>query len=230
MLISLLVFFLTATLLYLTSKTLLNHLIRSFTRLFHSQLTALNLVFYLLLPGVFLHEFSHLLSAEILQVRTGELSLKPQLKEGGIQFGSAQIAVTDPIRLTLIGTAPFITGIFTLWGILTFGLHLNLSSFNFSQLFSSLSSVSTPLLILFFYLLFAISNTMFSSPSDLQAAGLPAILILIFLGTLKLLNINLASSIIISINNFFHLLSLVFSLNLVVNLCLLLPLRLLKKG
>ncbi len=229
MILSLFIFFLTATLLYLSSSRLLNHLIKLFTKIFHSQSVGLNIVFYLLLPGVFLHEFSHILTAEILQVRTGELSLKPQLKEGGIQFGSAQIAITDPIRLTFIGTAPFIAGILALFAILTFGLHLDLSSFSLTYLFQSLSTVSTFFLVLSFYLLFAIGNTMFSSPSDLQAAGLPAILVLILLGSLKLLNINLHPSIIDSINSFFYLLSLVFSLNLAINLTLLLPLSLVKK-
>src|SRR3989338_5643040 len=112
MLLSLLAFALAALALFLSSQALLSRLFR---------LLPLNLVFFLLLPGIFLHEFSHILMAELLRVKTGELRLKPEISEGQLRLGSAQIASTDPLRLTLIGVAPFITGVLTLLLTFNFG-------------------------------------------------------------------------------------------------------------
>ena len=68
------------------------------------SVAALKFSFLFTPPGVFLHEFSHILMAEMLRVPTGELKLKPEIKDGHLTLGSAQIAATDPLRLTLIGT------------------------------------------------------------------------------------------------------------------------------
>jgi len=109
MLLSLLAFSLAALALFFSSQALLSRLFRRLP---------LNLVFFLLLPGIFLHEFSHILMAEILRVKTGELKLKPEIVNGHLTLGSAQIALTDPFRLTLIGIAPFIAGTASLWLLL----------------------------------------------------------------------------------------------------------------
>jgi len=233
MLISILLFTFSIIFLYLSSQALLSHIIKFFLRLTRSQSTALNLFFFLLLPGIFLHEFAHILSAEILRVPTGHLSLKPQLKNNQLKLGSAQISSADPFRLTLIGTAPFLLGTFTLWGLLRFGLNLNpatLSPINLlPQLFQSFSQTPIILLFIIYYLLFTISNTMFSSVSDLQAAGLPIIFILIVFGIFKLANLNLPISIISYFSSLLFLVSAIFSLTLFLNLILLLPLKLINK-
>ena len=135
--------------------------------------------------------------------------------------GSWDWPLTDPIRLTLIGTAPFISGTIVLWLILVVGLqldlaHLTLPVFNYWHL-------------LFYYLIFAISNTMFSSPSDLQAAAFPVVLLLIVLGLFQLTNLNLPISLIDLSTNLFWLLAVIFSLVLVLNLLLLLPFKLLRR-
>jgi len=233
MFISVLLFITSTIFLYLSSKTLLSHIIRLFLRITRSQSTALNLFFFLLLPGIFLHEFAHILSAELLRIRTGHLSLKPQLQNNKIKLGSAQISSADPLRLTLIGTAPFILGTFTLWSLLFFGLNLNpatLSLTNFiPQLFQTISQTPITILLIIFYLLFTISNTMFSSASDLQAAGLPIILVLLFFGIFKLTNLNLPVSIVSYFSNLLLLISTIFLLTLSLNLTLLLPLKLINK-
>ena len=209
------------------------NLIKFFYRLTRSRQTSVNILFFLLLPGIFLHEFSHILSAELLQVRTGHLDLTPHFKDNQLRLGSAQIAKTDPIRLTLIGTAPFLTGTLTLWLILKFGLHLSPSTFTITnllpQLIFAFKQISPLPLILLIYLLFSISNTMFSSPSDLQSAGLPIILFLIILGTIQLTNFSLPTPAINSIINLFFLLSTIFALILVLNLIILIPLKFLNR-
>lgn len=70
------------------------------------------------LPGTILHELSHWLVAEILQVRTGELQVLPNLSEPADKneerLGFVMTGRTDPIRSFLIGFAPFFTGTLTL--------------------------------------------------------------------------------------------------------------------
>ena len=215
MLLSLFLFILSSILLFLSSQSLLSRLFR---------ILPLNLLFFLLLPGIFLHEFSHILMAELLRVKTGELKLKPEFANGHLTLGSAQIALTDPFRLTLIGTAPFITGILALWLLLRFGLGINFDNFNFE--IPSLFRISS---LGFGYLVFAISNTLFSSPSDLQSASIPLILVLIIFGAFKLANFNLPPTLIPYLSNFFFILAIIFFISLTINLIFLLPLKYLRR-
>jgi hypothetical protein len=200
MLLPLLAFIASAIFLFLSSQALLSILLRRLH---------LNIVFFLLLPGIFLHELSHVLMAEILQVRTGELKLRPELKDGELRLGSAQIALTDPFRLTLIGIAPFITGMTVLWALIYFGLDPSLGWWR----------------LLFGYLIFAVSNTLFSSASDLQAAAIPLILVLIIFGLFNLTNLDLPAKFLEFLPTFFWQLTRVFGYTLAVNLILLLPLK-----
>ncbi|MBU1499953.1 hypothetical protein KKE48_03745 [Patescibacteria group bacterium] len=202
MLLSLLAFIISAVALFLSSQALLSRLYR--------LVKSINLIFFLLLPGIFLHEFSHILSAELLQVRTGALNLKPEFKDGHLTLGSAQIAQTDPFRLTLIGAAPFIAGVAVLWLLIKF------NPGGWWQ-------------ILFWYLEFTVANTLFSSPSDLQSAGIPLVLVLILLGVFQLTNINLPVSLLPFLTNSFSALAAIFGYTLIINLVLLLPLRLFSK-
>ncbi|MFH0942704.1 MAG: hypothetical protein V1810_00875 [Candidatus Beckwithbacteria bacterium] len=218
MFLSLLTFALVTIFLFLSSQTLISRL---------CHFLPLNLLFFILLPGILLHELSHILTAELLQVRTGQLNLRPSLKDNHLQLGSAQIAQTDPFRLTLIGTAPFLTGSLSLWLILRLGLQFNFSLSILSN-FQHLSALSPLIIFLFCYLLFTISNTMFSSPSDLQAGAVPLILVLIILGSFQLTHLQLPASLPIYLTNFFFLLATVFFFTLILNLILLLPLNLLR--
>lgn len=71
------------------------------------------------LPGTILHELSHWLVAELLGVRTGEISILPDFEDSPEdkreRLGSVQTEKTGPIRSFLIGAAPFFTGLFILW-------------------------------------------------------------------------------------------------------------------
>lgn len=72
----------------------------------------------LVLPGTIIHELSHWLMAEILQVKTGEIIILPELRgqseSGSERLGSVATERSDPIRGFLIGLAPFITGMIIL--------------------------------------------------------------------------------------------------------------------
>lgn len=81
--------------------------------LFGSSRPGVLLYSLLVLPGTVIHELSHWLVAEILQVRTGDIEILPELKEqGGEQrLGHVMTAHADPFRSFLIGAAPFVTGV-----------------------------------------------------------------------------------------------------------------------
>lgn len=67
--------------------------------------------FALLLPGTLLHEMSHWLAARLLGVRTGRLSLGPRPAGGGVvRFGALEYVRPDPVRESLIGLAPLLSG------------------------------------------------------------------------------------------------------------------------
>lgn len=112
----------------------------------------------LFLPGTIVHELSHLLVAGILMVPVGEIDLLPEVDGQQVKLGSVQIGHTDPFRRMLIGVAPLILGLSALVGLIYFNKE-SLSSF--SPLWLS---------ILVIYLLFQITNTMFSSKKDLEGA------------------------------------------------------------
>lgn len=150
----------------------------------------------LLLPGVFLHEISHWLTAGMLGIRTGRFSLIPRRqKNGTIQLGYVEYYQTsrlDPIREALVGGAPLIFGTIA---ILLIGLHV----FEISQIaaaiqigeFSSFTVALGKILsandfLLWLYLLFAISNAMLPSSSDRRAWPL-FILVLVLLGLILFL-------------------------------------------
>lgn len=69
------------------------------------------------LPGTILHELSHWIVAEILQVPTGRIRILPTLEaegEGEEKLGYVMTARTGIVKGFLIGFAPMFTGIGTL--------------------------------------------------------------------------------------------------------------------
>lgn len=140
-----------------------------------------------LLPGVFLHELSHWLTATLLGVRTGGFSLIPRLqKDGSIQLGYVEYfkdRSLGPVRESLIGGAPLLAGtaVILLIGVRIFNvteLTAALQSGRVSLLVDALRQVGqTADLFLWLYLLFAVSNGMMPSRSDRRAW--PALLLLL---------------------------------------------------
>jgi len=148
-----------------------------------SQLLATRLFAVIMLPGTILHELSHWLVAEILQVPTGKFDYMPRAEGNNIRMGSVQIGKVDPFRRTLVGVAPMISGIIAiviLVNLLPIGRiqdsplqttqpsKLLLTTYNLQLL--------SPLSFLYLYLIFIISNTMISSKKDLEAAIVPIVL------------------------------------------------------
>lgn len=125
----------------------------------------INLISFLFLPGVIIHELSHYLLASLLFVPVGEIEFMPEAKEGELKLGSVAIGETDPIRRFLIGIAPILGGLGVIFLIFQF---------------VSLDVASLPLKILLFYALFTIGNTMFSSKKDMEGAVILLVVIFIF--------------------------------------------------
>lgn len=132
-----------------------------------------------LFPGVLLHEVSHWLMATILGVRTGSMSLIPRLKpDGSVQLGYVEYykgQTLGPVRESLIGGAPLIAGTavilliaYHIFGVTTLAAAIQTGSIDTLTL--ALSDIfATNDILVWLYLLFAISNAMLPSPSDRRA-------------------------------------------------------------
>ncbi len=151
---------------------------------------AMFLYFVLLLPGILIHELSHWLSAKLLGVRTGKISLWPSKGRGNqMRMGSVRVARTDPFRSSLIGVAPLISGSFAILiiGQLILGLRgleEVLLSGEWERIGESLwASLKVPDFWLWLYLIFAISNAMLPSETDRE----PWRPVLLFVGLVALL-------------------------------------------
>lgn len=125
---------------------------------FLSRFLALKLFHLILLPGVIVHELSHLITAKVLFVRVVGLNFSPKLDGDKLVMGSVGIRQTDPIRRSIIGFAPVLIGT----------LLIAISIFYFQTHQSALSFPWNYFLV--FLVVFEIGNTMFSSRSDLEGS------------------------------------------------------------
>lgn len=147
---------------------------------------ALVLYFVLVLPGVVIHELSHLLMALVLRVRVRRFSLGPvrQARGGRVSLGSIEVARVDPVRGSLIGVAPLLAGsaVILLIGNRVLGISEWAAAFQSSGvegIAAGLRAIAgVPDFWLWLYLIFAVSNAMLPSESDMQFVR-P---VLIFLG------------------------------------------------
>ncbi len=135
---------------------------------------AVRLLFYLLLPGVLLHEASHYIVAKLLLVRTNGMSIGiGSTRRKQISLGSVNIAQTDPIRESIIGVAPFVVGLSAIWLIVGwgFGVWPN-SGLTITQMVESIRDYAYDWTTwLDIYLVFAVSTAMIPSESDREPWG-----------------------------------------------------------
>lgn len=145
----------------------------------------------LFLPGVMVHELSHFLMAKILGVRTGRISVVPKiLDEKRTRLGYVEIYPSDWLRESLIGLAPFISGLALIYFLATYFLKFTLLSpteltglwYNIVPFAKSLAGVND--LLLWIYLLFTISTTMMPSESDRDAWTPMIVLVILALGAI----------------------------------------------
>lgn len=155
--------------LFFLSGFLTQSLFRCFFLLFRSKPVAISITTLLLFPGTVVHELSHLFTAEILGVHTGQLTLVPEnIEEDQIRTGSVAVAQSGPFRRACIGLSPLVTGLFTITAlsyILSqyWGEFFGVSSLQ--PLFYDHGNIVIPLVL---YLLFTISNSMFPSSVDMK--------------------------------------------------------------
>lgn len=198
------------------------------------------LVFALLfLPGVALHEFSHWLVAKLLFVKIHRFSLLPEwVAEGTVRFGFVEMSKTDKIRGALIGLAPLLTGVVVILWIAFYHLRLELMvegivGLDLDRLGEGIKVfLSTPDVLLWCYLLLAVSNTMLPSSSD-RNAWLPAgIVFIIVYITIILVDLGSPTSIwlVTVAEEFAKTLFTAFGVAAALNLALLLPIWLLDRG
>lgn len=147
-------------LLFICSREFIKSLHSLFFFLTKNKTFANYMVFFIFLPGIALHEFSHAAVAYILRVYVGRMELVPKLESGNLTLGSVEIGKTDILRRMLIGVAPFLTGM----SLLIF-VPLLLHSKNFLQ------GISYFQIFLSLFFIFQITNTMFSSKKDLEGIG-----------------------------------------------------------
>jgi hypothetical protein len=147
----------------------------------------------LLIPGTVIHEVSHMMTAELLGVRTGEFNFIPQKKENSneIRIGGIKIAKSDPVRRTIIGVAPIFIGLAIITAVFSI------------QIFPVIKQPNTFIArnwqyYLFFflssYVLFIISNTMFSSRKDLEQAFFPLFILVVVVVALQIGGITIKIS------------------------------------
>ena len=135
---------------------------------------AIRLLFYLLLPGVLLHELSHYLVAKLLLVRTSGFNIGiGNTRKKQVSLGSVNIERTDPLRESLVGVAPFVVGLTAIWLIAGWGFSMwPNSGLTLVQMIERVRDYGydwTTWLDL--YLVFAVSTAMIPSESDREPWG-----------------------------------------------------------
>jgi hypothetical protein len=156
-----------------------------FTGDYHAAL----LIHYLvLLPGIALHELSHWVAARLVGVRTRGISLQPQATRGSVRFGAVRVARSDPFRESWIGAAPLLTGIAAILLLARWQFDMEmLPLLKPATIWETLvSSLHAPDVLVWLYLIFAISNAMWPSESDRQSWWSVALLLALAAGALYL--------------------------------------------
>lgn len=176
-------------LLYLLSRRVIGTLYWLLRKISRSRPIAIWVVSIIFFPGTVVHELSHLFTAEILGVHTGKLTLTPEGMEGPhfakaswgeteIKAGGVMIAETDPFRRTLIGLAPVSVGIIVLAALSYFLSSIIISPLQNNPPGNFLPNPLPPgenmswglwlIIVGLFYLIFIVSNSMFSSKEDMK--------------------------------------------------------------
>jgi hypothetical protein len=210
--------------LYLLSRRLSSSFYQLFFRITTSQKFSILFLACIFLPGTFIHELAHLLIAHLVRVPAGDLSVIPSIeKSGEVRAGRVMIAHSDPFRHTIIGIAPMIVGISIIYviGIYFFPYPFTMTSF------VPATQISQLLTILFLYLLFMISTTMFSSRKDLESLiySVPGIALIILVLHLLGVRISFDLSLFSSITQKLFQLDTTLGIATVIDICIYLFLR-----
>jgi hypothetical protein len=138
-------------LLSIISNKLFSRIYLFLHRIFKKDTTVVFVVSLLFLPGTFIHELCHAMAATFLGSRVTAFSVWPRVEGETIKMGYAEVEVLDIFRNSLIGTAPLIIGTIILY-----------------YLSSTFQNADLVFKIIYLYLIFQISNSMFLSPADVK--------------------------------------------------------------
>ena len=229
-------YFLIAMLLFLFTRRLLSIDILLFLqRITRSAHLAHKIHFILVLPGVFLHEFSHFLALRIMGVPS-TLHLGVEMGQEAVVYGHVDFFEKDVNAFMhfITGIAPLLTGLLstTFLAIQFMGVPSIL------KLIESQGQINVQLILdqtekivfwIAFYLLFAIASEMLPSASDrkywLPLAGF--VLGFLILSLLTNTYPWLLAKIYPFLSNWLKVLAMTFTICLIPQLILLIPLRLL---
>ena len=131
--------------------------------------------YYLLMfPGIVLHEASHYFAAKLLGIKVTAFRLGPRRHKNAksIELGSVTVNSGGPIRDSLVGVAPFVTGTLVLLAVSYLVLDVNALGAawdvqgwrGFAD--SARQMPKTADFWLWLYLIFSVSNAMMPSESD----------------------------------------------------------------
>jgi hypothetical protein len=156
---------------------------------------AAQMTYYLImLPGILLHELSHVIMARLVGLKVGQFSLGPRPRNRtSIELGSVTVSRADVFRESLVGLAPFLTGtaVLVLVGYRVFNvgsLGLAGSAAGAGGVVRALPGLwQVPDFWLWAYVIFVVSNAMMPSPSDRQPWLLAGIYLAVALGGVYLL-------------------------------------------
>lgn len=141
--------------LYFLSQKLIQKLGRFFYSVTKSEFWSVWLMAVVFLPGTFIHEVSHLITALILFVPVGEIEFMPVYKNGRVKLGSIEIGKVDPVRNFLVGVAPLVFGLAIISACLYF--------FIANSLYNNWKAIA-----ILVYIVFEVGSTMFLSREDLK--------------------------------------------------------------
>jgi hypothetical protein len=172
-------FFLEIIVLFFLSRTVTSRLGKAVYKITKNKKWTVYIMSILFLPGTFIHEISHFLSALILLVPVKQMDLLPEIEEEKVVLGRVPIAKVDFVRRTLVGISPFVSGITIILG----GLYYLISN----------SLLSTPIyIVLAAYLIFEIGNTMYLSKTDLEGTWIFFLLVFVVVIALYFLGVRLS--------------------------------------
>ncbi len=169
-------FFIQLLLVYFVSRITIKEFFKGLRRFIKSDRTVALLISSLFFPGTLVHEISHMLIAFALGLKVHEIKIFPSVEENEVKLGRVLYERRDPIRGIMVGVAPLF------FGLLAFFL------FAYFKLFPS---ENIYLNIVFGYLVFVISTTMFSSKQDLVDLLYLIPFVVLVIGIIYIFNIKI---------------------------------------